>query len=107
MLKIIMLGFVLAAIVLSGTMFVADAEMILSQVPDTIKMISTSIPPPPMEKIPSPAPAGAQQRSGRRSRMLLLSRLDDLSVRDACMRLCRIGGGAGTTWIRATVRDAQ
>ena len=53
MLKIIMLGFVLAAIVLSGTMFVADAEMILSQVPDTIKMISTSIP-PPMEKIPSP-----------------------------------------------------
>ena len=54
MLKIIMLGFVLTAIVLSGTMFVADAEMILSQMPDTIKMISTSSIPPYMEKIPSP-----------------------------------------------------
>ena len=53
MLKIIMLGFVLAAIVLSGTMFVADAEKIMSSVPDTITMISSPLV-PTMEMIPSP-----------------------------------------------------
>ena len=53
--KIIVLGLVLAMIVLSGTMSVADAEKILSPVPDTIKMITVPLLLPlSVEEIPSP-----------------------------------------------------
>ena len=54
MLKITVLGLVLAMTVLSGTMSVADAEKISSQVPDTIKTITATPSPPSVEKIPPP-----------------------------------------------------
>ena len=88
MLKIIMLGLVLAAVALSGTMSVADAEKILSPVPDTIKMITDSLP-PTMETIPSPF---QQARNGVQADEIVCSYARILMVSQSGAPACVFAG---------------
>ena len=88
MLKIIIFALVLAAVALSGTMSVADAEKILSPVPDTIKMITDSLP-PTMETIPSPF---QQARNGVQADEIVCSYARILMVSQSGAPACVFAG---------------
>ena len=90
--KIIVFGLVLAMTVLYGTMSVADAEKILSPVPDTIKMITEPVL-PTMETIPSPF---QQVRNGAQADEIVCSYDHILMISPSGAPACVFAGSVET-----------